>query len=72
MYSLTPTQHHCIPELLDKGPSGHAIANTIGIGVDYISNFHSKHYSSLTKSCDGYPQMLSPIDTQYAICLLTS
>ena len=53
MYSLTPTQHHCIPELLNKGLSGHAIANTNGIGVDYISNFHSKHYSSLTKSLGG-------------------
>ena len=72
MYSLTPAQHHCIPELLDNRPSGHAIANTIGIGVDYISNFHSKHYSSLTKSLGGYPQTLSPVDTYYAVCLITS
>ena len=72
MYSLTPTQHHYIPEPLDKRPSGDAIANTIGIGVDYVSHFHSKHYPSLTKSLGGYPQKLSPVDTQYAVCLITS
>ena len=68
MYSLTPTQHHCISELLDKGLSGHAIANTIGIGGDYVSNFHSKHYSSLTKSLGGYPQ--KAFTCWYPVCCL--
>ena len=71
MYSLTPAQRHCIPELLDKGLSGHVIANTIGIGVGYICNFHSKHCSSFTKALGSHPQKLSPADTQYAVCLIT-
>ena len=71
MYSLTPAQCHFIPKLLDKELSGHAIANTIGIGLDYICNFHSKHCSSLTNALGGYPQKLSPADTQYAVYIIT-
>ena len=72
MYSLTSAHCHCIPELHDKGLSGHDIANIIGIDVGYISNLHSKHCSSLTKSLSGYPQKLSPADTQYTVCHITS
>ena len=72
MHSLTPAQHHCILELLDKVLSGHAIAKNTGISVGFISNLCSKHCSSLSKSLGGHPQKLSPADTQYAVCLITS
>ena len=72
MHSLTPAQCHHILELLDKGISGHAIAKTTGISVGSISNLCSKHCSSLSKSLGGRPQKLSPADTLYAVCLITS
>ena len=61
-----------ILELLDKGLSGYAIAKTTSISVGSISNLHSKHCSSLSKSLGGHPQKLSLADTQYAVCLITS
>ena len=72
MHSLTLAQCHRILKLLDKGLSGHAIAKTTGISVGSISNLHSKHCSSLSNSLGGHPQKLSPADTQYAVCLITS
>ena len=71
MHSHTPAQCHCILEPLDTGLSGHAIAKATGINVGSISNLHSKHCSSLSKSLGGHPQKLSPADTQYAVCLIT-
>ena len=72
MQSLTPAQHNCVLELLDKGLSSHAISTTTGISVGSISNIGSKHHSTLSKSIGGHPCKLSPADTQYAICLITS
>jgi len=43
-----------------------------GISIGSISAIHSKHWSSLFKATGGRPCKLSPTDTQYAICLITS
>jgi len=72
MRSLTPAQYNRILELLDKGLSGHAISSTTGISVGSISGIHSKHQTSISKATGGCPRKLSPTDTQYAICVITS
>ena len=59
-------------ELLDKGQSCPAISSITGISIGSISNIHSKHCSSLSKSIGGCPWKLSPANTQYAIHLITS
>ena len=72
MRSLTPAQRNRVLELLDKGESSHSISSITGISVGSISNIHSKHCSTLSKSVSGRPRKLSPSDTQYAIHLITS
>ena len=72
MRSLTPAQRNHVLELLDKGQSCPAISSITGISVGSISNIHSKHRSSLSKSIGGCPQKLLPANTQYAIHLITS
>ena len=72
MQSLTPAQCNYVLELLDKGESSHSISSITSISVGSISNICSKHCSTLSKSVGGHPRKLSPSDTQYAICLITS
>jgi hypothetical protein len=72
MQSLTPAQHNYILELFDQGHSSHTISSTTDISVGFISNIHSKHHSTLSKSAWGWPHKLSSSNTQYAICLTTS
>jgi len=72
MRSLTPAQYNRVLELLDKGLSRHAISTTTGISFGSISVIHSKNQSPISKATGGRPHKLSPTNTQYAICLITS
>ncbi len=72
MKSITHTQQTNILSLLDQGYSGHHISSATGVSNATISRICSKHHSTLSKSVEGQPPKLLPINIHYAVCFITS